>query len=132
MGIALKKVPANAGADANGDMQCSLKTKSAMENKPKIEGYSESDVETEVKGQVEEILAKQKAKGVSPQWGVKEHVALIKNLALGFQIPDDQVENFIKCLLFKGIGGNAAQFRQWKHLADALPKKLDLAIDLGY
>lgn len=94
--------------------------------------YTEADVVLEVSSQVKEIFEKQTAKGVSPQWGVKEHVALIKNLALGFNMPDDQVDAFIQCLLFKGIGGNAAQFRQWKEIADRLPKKLDIATDLGY
>lgn len=94
--------------------------------------FTDAEIEAEVKAQVDAILAKQKERGLSPQWGVKEHVGMIKNLAHGFGLPDDAVQAFTKALLFKGVGGNAAQFRQWKPLADVLPKKLDIAMDLGY
>lgn len=90
------------------------------------------EVASEVKEHVAAILEKQKAKGVAYQWGVKEHVALIRDLAVSLGFPDDNIDAFVSVLLYKGVGGNAAQFRQIKQLADVLPKKVDVATDLGY
>ena len=105
----------------------------ANEKANKMPDMSDADVEIEIKGQVEEILAIQKTNGTAPKWGVKEHVALIRNLAVGLGLPDDAVKAFTKCLLYKGVGGNSAQFRQIKMLKDVLPKGVSLAEDdLGY
>lgn len=94
------------------------------ENKAAV-GLSDSAVETMVGEQVVKIFAKQKTLGLAPKWGVAEHCGLIKNILTEVGILDadnkDDVATLLKALAFKGVGGNAAQFRQWKVVAEKLP-----------
>lgn len=106
-----------------------------MSEEKKSITFSDSEVEKTITTIVDDIFGKQQEKGVAHQWGVREHAALIRELAIEFGFPGEEkgmVDAFVKALLFKGVGGNSAQFRQWKHVADKLPKKVDVATDLGY
>ena len=92
-----------------------------MSENTKTQSLSDSEVEAVVKQEVNHIFAKLKDLGKTPQWGVNEHCGLIKRICLELGFPHDDVESLCKALAFKGIGGNAAQFRQWDFVAEKLP-----------
>lgn len=92
-----------------------------MSEKINTQSLSDSEIETLVKEQVAKIFGRQKEKGVSPKWGVAEHCGLIKNVMVELGMPEDDITSILKALQFKGLGGNAAQFRQWDVVKSQLP-----------
>lgn len=82
-----------------------------MNTEKQVEIWNDAEVESEVKGQADEILAKQKALGVVQKWGTAENAFCIANVALGLGLPEGMKKTFVKMLLHKGLGGNASQFR---------------------
>lgn len=74
---------------------------------------SNNDAKTEILTEVKTIVEKQKEQGVTPSWGQKQHLLLLCRLAANMGVPKESMNDFFTLLSFKGVGGNASQFRQW-------------------
>lgn len=96
----------------------------AEETKPVAQATKipESDLKDGIRVNVNRILDAQKKAGLTPAWGVKEHNALLRLLAVDCGMSKEDAKSFEQHLFVAGTGGNAAQFRQSEFLKDRLPK----------
>lgn len=99
------------------------KEKPTLDKAAAVQPLSDSEVEAMVKELALKILGQQDG---AKTWGVSEHIQLVYRIAVELGLPASEKTSFKKALAFKGVGGNAAQFRQWDVL-NLLSKKEKLA-----